>query len=197
MVAEHMMMQMLALAKRVRELMVVTQEAADFGRPPRRSDEDTFAYNWSGYRGVRGLWGSTVGILGMGEIGAELARRLRPFDCALLYNKRNPLPAAAESDLGARFVTVDEMLARSDVICMLLPFLPETEQSLSAAFFAATEAGQPLCELWRQRRGRRSRGRRRRSAPVTWPARRSTPSPSSPSPPATPCGRLRPTGAPT
>ena len=141
MVAEHMLMQILALAKRVRELMVVVQEGENFGFPPRRCDEDYFAYNWAGYRGATGLWGSTVGVLGMGEIGAELARLLRPFGCTLLYNKRNRLPEEAEAALGARFATVDVMAATSDVICMLLPFFPETEQSLSADFFAAMKPG--------------------------------------------------------
>ncbi len=140
-VAEHMLMQMLALTKHVRELMVVVQEGHDFGYPPRRCDEDYFAYNWSGYRGVTGLWGSTVGILGMGEIGTELARLLRPFGCTVLYNKRSRLPASAEADLGIQYAAVDDMLPRADVVCMLVPFFPETEQSLGAAFFGAIKPG--------------------------------------------------------
>jgi phosphoglycerate dehydrogenase-like enzyme len=141
MVAEHMLMQMLALARHARELMAVTLEADDFGQPPRRCDEDTFAYNWSGYRAATALWGSAVGVLGMGEIGTELARRLRPFGCAILYNKRNRLPEETEITLGIRFAAVDEMAAACDVICNLLPFFPETEQSLSTAFFSAMKPG--------------------------------------------------------
>ncbi len=140
-VAEHMLMQVLALAKHVRELMVVVQEGDDFGHAPRRCDEDYFAYNWSGHQGVMGLWGSTIGILGMGEIGAELARLLQPFGAMVLYNKRSRLPQEAEVELGVQFASVDEMLARSQVICMLLPFFPETEQSLSTSFFAAMKPG--------------------------------------------------------
>jgi phosphoglycerate dehydrogenase-like enzyme len=141
MVAEHMLMQILVLAKHTRELMDVVQEGDDFGQPPRRCDEDYFAYNWSGHRGVVGLWGSTVGILGMGEIGTELARLLRPFGCTVLYNKRNRLPEAAEAEQNVRYAQTDEMLASSDVICMLLPFFPETEQSLGEAFFSAMRPG--------------------------------------------------------
>jgi phosphoglycerate dehydrogenase-like enzyme len=140
-VAEHMLMQILTLAKRARESMVIVEEGNDFGYPPRRCDEDYFAYNWSGYKGVTGLWGATVGILGMGEIGAELARLLRPFRGAVLYNKRNRLPEDAEAELNAQFASVDEMLARSDVVCMLMPFFPETEQSLSREFFGAMKPG--------------------------------------------------------
>lgn len=141
MVAEHMLLQMLALAKRLREVMDLTLEANDFGQPPRRCDEDYFAYNWTGRENILGLWGATVGILGMGEIGTELARRLRGFGCTVLYNKRNPLPQAAERELNVQFAAVDDMLARSDYVCMLLPFFPETEQSLSRDFFAKMKPG--------------------------------------------------------
>jgi lactate dehydrogenase-like 2-hydroxyacid dehydrogenase len=141
MVAEHMLMQILALAKHVRELMVVVQEANDFGHPPRRCDEDYFAYNWSGHRGVMGLWGKTIGILGMGEIGQELARLLKGLGCTILYNKRSRLPESAEAELNVQFASVDQMLAASDVMCMLLPFFPETEQSVGEAFFRAMKPG--------------------------------------------------------
>ncbi|MGC8782460.1 MAG: NAD(P)-dependent oxidoreductase [Anaerolineae bacterium] len=141
MVAEHMMLQMLALAKRLREVMDLALTADDFGQPPRRCDEDYFAYNWTGRKNILGLWGATVGILGMGEIGTELARRLRGFGCTVLYNKRNRLPAAAERELNVQFAEVDDMLARSDYVCMLLPFFPETEQSLGRDFFAKMKPG--------------------------------------------------------
>lgn len=140
-VAEHMMLQMLACAKRLREVMDITLSAADFGKPPRRCDEDYFAYNWSGRRDIRGLWGATVGILGFGEIGAELARRLGGFGCRILYNKRSPLPAEAERELGIRYAPADELAAESDYVCMLLPFFPETEQTLDRDFFARMKPG--------------------------------------------------------
>lgn len=69
MVAEHMVMQMLGVSKRIREIMDIALSAEDFGNPPTRCTEDTFAYNWSGLKDIRGIWESTIGILGMGEIG--------------------------------------------------------------------------------------------------------------------------------
>ena len=77
MVAEHMLLQILGVLKRVRESMEITAEAADWGITPHRGDEDHFAYNWSKRSGIGMLSGATVGILGFGEIGLELANRLR------------------------------------------------------------------------------------------------------------------------
>ena len=141
MVAEHMMLQILALAKRLREVMDLTEEADDFGRPPRLCDEDYFAYNWTGRENLLGLWESTVGILGFGEIGTELARRLQGYGCTILYNKRNRLPVEAEEELNIEFASQDELLAKSDFLCMLLPYFPETALSLDAKFFARMKPG--------------------------------------------------------
>ena len=140
-VAEHMMLQMLATAKRLRELMAIAEAAENGGRTPQPCDEDYFVFNWANVRQLQGLWQSTVGILGMGEIGMELARRLRGWDCTVLYNKREPLPPEAERDLHVRYADRDTLLAQSDFVCMLLPFFPETAQTLNAEFFARLKPG--------------------------------------------------------
>ena len=142
MVAEHMMMQMLGLSKRVNEMREVMLSAETFGKEPTRCTEDVFAYNWSERTDIRGLWESTVGILGMGEIGFELARRLQNFGCKILYNKRNPLPGQAERQLNIQYAAWDELVANSDFVCVLLPFfMKETEQSLNQEFFAKMKTG--------------------------------------------------------
>lgn len=139
-VAEHMVLQLLALVKHFGEATQIALEAGDWGTP-QRCTEDYFADNWSHRQNIHGLRQSTVGILGFGEIGWELAQRLRAFDCAVLYTKRHRLPAAAEVDLQITYATQDELLAQSDFICSLLPLFPETEQTLNANFFAAMRRG--------------------------------------------------------
>jgi len=141
MVAEHMLMQMLGVAKRLREVMDIATEAGDWGRESQKCDENYFAYNWSGRKDIRGLYQSTVGILGMGEIGTELARRLRGFGCMVLYNKRTRLPESAERELNVRYVSLDELLAESDFVCMLLPFFPEVEQMIDANLLSRMKRG--------------------------------------------------------
>jgi lactate dehydrogenase-like 2-hydroxyacid dehydrogenase len=141
-VAEHIVLQILGLIKRLRELMALSEAAADGGIAPRRCDEDHFAYNWTGRENITSLAGKSVGILGFGEIGVELARRLSGFDCQVLYQKRKRLPARAETELGLTYVSSrDELAAQSDVVVALLPLGPETDQCLNTAFFEHMRPG--------------------------------------------------------
>lgn len=141
-VAEHVVLQMLGLVKRVRELMAVSESASDGGLTPRRCEEDYFAYNWSRRENITGLMGKTIGILGFGEIGVELATRLKGFDCSVLYQKRKRLPAQAEMQLMLSYVAEREALAaQSDVVVALLPLGPETDQCLDARFFSQMKPG--------------------------------------------------------
>ena len=142
MVAEHMVMQMLALAKRVGEVVAIASEAGVWGQPSRRTDEDTFAYDWSGRSGIRALYGQTVGILGFGEIGAELVRRLLGFAPArILYHKRTRLPEHAERELGISYAPQEQVIAESDTLCMLLPYFAETDMLLDASHLSTMKRG--------------------------------------------------------
>lgn len=64
------------------------------------------------------LSGRTVGIIGMGHIGKALAHLLQGFGCRILYSKRTPLPEAEETALAVRFVTLEDLLATSDVVTL-------------------------------------------------------------------------------
>jgi phosphoglycerate dehydrogenase-like enzyme len=141
-VAEHMVMQMLALSKRLNEAVAIALEAGNWGQASRRTDEDTFAYNWSNLEHVGGVYRQEVGILGFGEIGAELARRLRDFaPASILYHKRRRLPESAEAALGLTYVSEDRLFAESDFVCNLLPYFPDTDMSINANVFAQMKPG--------------------------------------------------------
>jgi phosphoglycerate dehydrogenase-like enzyme len=143
-VAEHVVLQMLALAKRLREAEAIALEASPGWGESRRTDEDTFAYNWSRRVGVEGLWQNTIGILGFGEIGAELARRLQGWGCRILYNKRRRLPEEVEHALSITYAEVEALTAESDYLVVLLPYLPGTDRMLNATFFPKMKAGAAL-----------------------------------------------------
>lgn len=139
-VAEHCLMQTLTLVKKTREMTSVLHQAA-WERVSRRSDEDTFAYNWTGRSGVGALWEKTAGILGFGEIGRSLAQMLRGFNTRVLYHKRRRMPPHAEQDLGVTYAEPDDLLAQSDVVYCLLPFDPAAAESMNAGVFARMRPG--------------------------------------------------------
>ena len=64
--------------------------------------------------------GSTVGIIGMGRIGLEIARRAKlGFGCDILYHNRNRRPNV-EEELGVQYATMDELLAQSDTVIVIV-----------------------------------------------------------------------------
>ena len=140
-VAEHLVMQMLALSKKLRETEAIALTASSEWGESKRTDEDTFAYNWSERTEVEGLWQKTVGIIGFGEIGAELARRLQGWDVNILYHKRRRLPESVEAELGIRYVDEDTLFRQSDYLAMLLPYFPETNLLLGKTTFDRMKEG--------------------------------------------------------
>jgi len=87
-----------------------------------------------GYMLGREIHGSTLGIIGLGRIGAQVARRARAFDMTVLYHNRRRRPD--EASLGARQVTFDELLAAADYIVLTVPLTPETHGLIGRAAFA-------------------------------------------------------------
>jgi len=73
----------------------------------------------------REVHGSTVGIVGLGRIGEQVARRCQGFDMTVLYCNRNRKPAA-EASLGVRFSTLPDLLAASDYVVLTVPLTAET-----------------------------------------------------------------------
>ena len=69
--------------------------------------------------------GKTVGIIGAGNIGRKVARRLKAFETDIIYY--DPFPAAdIEEELGARKVSLEELVSSADIISMHAPLLKET-----------------------------------------------------------------------
>jgi glyoxylate reductase len=73
-----------------------------------------------------GIQGRRLGIVGMGDIGQALARRARAFGMTIAYSNRKPVAPAIEAALGAEFMSMDELLATSDVVSINCPYSPAT-----------------------------------------------------------------------
>jgi glyoxylate reductase len=80
-----------------------------------------------------GLQRRTLGIVGMGAIGAALASRARAFGMSVVYHNRRRVDRLTEDRLGARLVGLDELIATSDVVSLNCPSTPETHHLVDAA----------------------------------------------------------------
>jgi glyoxylate reductase len=104
-------------------------EGARYARGP-----DFLRYDPSYLLG-REIHGSTLGIIGLGRIGEQVARRARAFDMTILYHNRNRRPAA-EAAHGAQYVSRDELLATADYVVLTVPLTPETRHLIGRAELA-------------------------------------------------------------
>jgi len=95
------------------------------------------ADKWTGWSPTamlgRRIWGKRLGIIGMGRIGQALARRARGFGLAIHYHNRKRLHPEIERELEATYwESLDQMLARMDVVSVNCPHTPATYHLLSA-----------------------------------------------------------------
>src|SRR3954468_22357430 len=105
--------------------------ALAFAAARRMSDaeRDLRAGNWRGwdpaaYRGIE-IWGSTVGVVGIGRIGHRYARLAHGLGAEIVYAGPSAKPEA-ESELGARRLDFEELLESSEVVSLHAPATPET-----------------------------------------------------------------------
>ncbi len=71
------------------------------------------------------LNGKTLGIIGMGRIGQAVAKRARGFGLKIVYHNRNALPEEITSLLEAEYLSLDDLVKRSDFISLHLPYSRE------------------------------------------------------------------------
>jgi len=79
------------------------------------------------------IGGKRLGIIGMGRIGQAIARRARAFGLQIHYHNRKPVAPRIADELGATYWdSLDQMLARMDIISVNCPHTPATFHLLSA-----------------------------------------------------------------
>lgn len=120
-VAEHAMLLPLALYRKLMKL-----------------DAETKAGQWPGgkYRTTSyELDGKVHGFVGFGNIGRLTARRSKPFGTKIVYYDVFPAPAEVEEELGAQRLSLEELLAVSDIVSLHTPLLPSTRGMMGAEQF--------------------------------------------------------------
>ena len=133
-VAELALTLIMALSKD----LIVGHEAVTLGAyryrgiKPELTSQRKIAFHWMHNTRVHEVTGKTLGIIGMGEIGCELARRASVMGMRNLYYKRTPLSAELEGVFDASYRDLDDLLRESDYVCVATPHTPETEGMIGA-----------------------------------------------------------------
>ena len=85
-----------------------------------------------GYMLGREAHSSTLGIIGLGNVGRQIARRARGFDMRVLYRNRRRRPNQEEEILGVQFTSLEELLQESDYVMLTCPLTAETRHMINA-----------------------------------------------------------------
>lgn len=121
-VAELALGLMLAVARNIPEAVEAVQQG-----------------KWPRYSGVS-LEGKTIGILGLGAIGKQLARRLNGFDCKILAFDPFTDTAFAKNN-HIELATLEEVIRQADFVSLHLPLLPETRGIVNDTFLSKMKKG--------------------------------------------------------
>ena len=140
--AEHTILLMLALQKEYdRAASLFRSGVVIGGLEPTVTTQTLYAYNWVGLQKFDALYGKTVGLIGLGKIGREVALRLRAFGADVVYTKRSRLSSSEEQELSVRFLSLEELLEASDIVSLHLRFYPETERLMGTKQFQVMKPG--------------------------------------------------------
>jgi len=100
-----------------------------------------------GFMHGREVHSSTVGIIGMGNIGREIAKRARGFDMRIVYHNRRQRPD--ESEFQATYLSFDELLRQADYVVVACPLTAETRNLIDAAALAKMKPSASLVNIAR------------------------------------------------
>ena len=141
---------------------VLTETTADFGfallmaAARRMSESERFLRDglWKRWRydmfAGGDVYGTTLGILGMGRIGQGIARRgAHGFGMQVIYHNRSRLEPATESACKARWVSKDELLQTADHLVLVLPYSAESHHVIGAAELARMKPTATLVNIAR------------------------------------------------
>ena len=122
--AEHGLALMLALARQLTQNanLISEEQLRAAGYQPTTYDRShTPNGNWARISGLVTLYGKQLGIIGLGEIGRELALRAIALGMRIVYTQRTRLPVEVEQQYQATYVSLNELLAISDCVSLHLP----------------------------------------------------------------------------
>ncbi|MGV7244803.1 2-hydroxyacid dehydrogenase [Caballeronia sp. M23-90] len=95
------------------------------------------------------VYGSALGVIGMGRIGQALARRARGFNMRVIYHNRSRVAPAIESELNAEYASKADLLKQADHVVLVLPYTAENHHTIGAAELASMKPTATLTNIAR------------------------------------------------
>ncbi|RQH09663.1 2-hydroxyacid dehydrogenase [Paraburkholderia dinghuensis] len=95
------------------------------------------------------VYGSTLGIVGMGRIGQAIARRAKGFNMRIVYHNRSRVAPEIEAELNAEYRTKEALLREADHVVLVLPYTPENHHTIGAAELALMKPTATLTNIAR------------------------------------------------
>lgn len=137
-VAEHAMALMLACSHKILagHRAVEAGVYRDKGLKPVLTEHRVYSPNWAEIPNVLELMGATVGIVGLGDIGIELAQRCRAFGMTVIYHQRSRHLKSVEDAYHVRYMPLPDMLREADYLVMIVPHTPQTDKMIGATELA-------------------------------------------------------------
>ncbi|CAB3749160.1 2-hydroxyacid dehydrogenase [Paraburkholderia solisilvae] len=105
-------------------------------------------WNYDSFLGAD-VYGSTLGVIGMGRIGQALARRARGFDMRVIYHNRSRVAPQIEAELNAQYVSKEDLLKRADHVVLVLPYSAASHHTIGAAELALMKPTATLTNIAR------------------------------------------------
>jgi phosphoglycerate dehydrogenase-like enzyme len=143
---------MLTLARKLHRItgLISVEQLKAAGFSPTTFDRRHTAFSgWPRISGLKMLHEATLGIIGMGEIGRELAVRAAAFGMRVIYFQRHPLGADEEQRFSAAYAPLDTLLAEADWISIQLPETPATRNFINRERLAKMKRGAVLINVSR------------------------------------------------
>lgn len=128
-------------AQAVAELAFGLMIACDRHIPDNVQELREGKWNKKSFSKAKGLYGRTLGLVGMGKIGQEMAIRARAFGMNVLVFSRWMTPEVAAHLGVGRASSLHELASSSDFVSVHVSYTPETKQLINADFFQAMPAG--------------------------------------------------------
>ena len=101
---------------------------------------------WKARPGAREVFGSTVGIIGLGDIGREVASRAQALGCRVIGARRGAGPAPDHVDA---VLPLDEVIPQADFLVLAIPSTPETQKLMNTDRLARMKPGAYLINVGR------------------------------------------------